>query len=59
MKTIQEIIDEQNTIKITNQYKDEDLAGIGLLYNATAHMLNSYGKKRGSNLTPKKKKRKK
>lgn len=57
MKTINEIIEEEKSIKITNPYKDLEIPT--MLYASVSEKLSKYGKKKGSNLTPKKKKRKK
>ena len=56
-KIIQEIIDEEKSFKITNPYKDLEIPT--MLYASVSEKLSKYGKKKGSNLTPKKKKRKK
>jgi translation initiation factor 2 gamma subunit (eIF-2gamma) len=59
LKTINEIIEEEKSIKITNRYNDlEPYIGASMLYNSVSNKLSKYGKKRGSNFTPKKKKRK-
>jgi hypothetical protein len=60
VKTIREIMEEEKSIKITNPYKDiEPYIGASILYNSVSDKLSKYGKKQGSNFTPKKKKRKK
>jgi len=47
------------SIKITNPYKDlEPYIGASMLYNTVTNKMTIYGKKRCSNFTPKKKKRK-
>lgn len=51
MRTINEIIEEEASIKITNTY--EDYMSSAMLYDSITE------KKKGTNLTPKKKKRKK
>jgi hypothetical protein len=59
MKTINQIIGEQKAIQITNPYNDlEPLMCASMLYNSVSDKFSKYGKKRGSNFTPKKKKRK-
>ena len=59
LKTISEIIEEEKSMKITNPYKDlEPYIGASMLYNSVSDKLSKYGKKRGSNFTIKKKKRK-
>ena len=59
IKTISEIIEEEKSMKITNPYKDlEPYIGASMLYNSVSDKMSKYGKKRGSNFTPKKKKRK-
>lgn len=60
LKTINDIIQDEKSIKITNPYKDiEQLSTPTMLYASVSEKLYKYGKRRGSNLTPKKKKRKK
>jgi hypothetical protein len=52
-KTIAEIVEQERGFKITNPY--EDYLAASILYKSVA---SKYNNKRGSNLTPKKKKRK-